>query len=357
MRIEEIGEFGLVERIASMLRARSPEVLRGIGDDAAVIDLGDGRALILTIDSLVEGVHFLKDVCPPRSIGYKSMAVNVSDVAAMGAEPKYGVVSISLPEGEKVELVEGIYRGIEEMASEVGVSVVGGDTTRSPGPLFISIALLGVCPVDEVIGRSEAKAGDLIGVTGTLGDSAAGLELILKGEVEGLKPEDAEYLLDRHLRPKVRTKAARELASRKLVSSMIDISDGLSSEVNHICRMSGVGALIEAERLPISDQLQRFCELTGRSALDLALNGGEDYELLFTFPRGNLGEIEAAFERLGLRLSVVGRVTPPDEGVRIKIGGEERPLPPGGFDHWGGGERKPRPRRSIKPCAAGRSPF
>ncbi|RKY02492.1 thiamine-phosphate kinase [Candidatus Poribacteria bacterium] len=343
MRIEEIGEFGLIEKIASMLRARSPEVLKGIGDDAAVIDLGNGRALILTIDTLVEGVHFLKGACPARSIGYKSMAVNVSDVAAMGAEPRYGVVSISIPAGTEVELIEEIYRGIEEMASEVGVSVVGGDTTRSPGPLFISIALLGICPVDEVAGRSGAKAGDLIGVTGTLGDSAAGLELILKGGVKGLKQEDAEYLLSRHLTPKPRVRAARELASRRLVSSMIDVSDGLSSEVNHICRMSGVGALIEAERIPISDQLRRFCELTGRSALDLALNGGEDYELLFTFREERLAEIEEVFERLDLRLSIIGRITPPGEGVSVEIEGEKRPLLPGGFDHWGEGGESPRP--------------
>lgn len=332
--LSDIGEFQLIERISSLLNCRCEGVIRGIGDDAAVLDVEGERALLVTIDSLVENIHFTLKTHTPYQLGYKAMAVNLSDIAAMGGEPKYALVSLSARPDLKLQLIEGIYEGMEEMAREAGVSIVGGDTTSSQSHLFISVAVIGECPKEEVIYRSGAKVGDVVILTGTAGDSAAGLRLLSGSKAPSLSQKEIEYLERRHLMPRPRLKAARKIASLKLASAMIDVSDGVSSEVNHICRSSRVGAEIHAERIPISEPARKFASDLGISPLKLALDGGEDYELLLTASEDKVEEIRSTLAEMNLGISVIGRILPHDRGCVLKSRGEEFELRGGGFTHF-----------------------
>ncbi|MCD6508264.1 thiamine-phosphate kinase [Candidatus Poribacteria bacterium] len=334
LKLSDIGEFSLIERISSLLSCRCDDVICGIGDDAAVLNGGDGKALLVTVDSLVENIHFTLRTHTPYQLGYKAMAVNLSDIAAMGGEPKYTLVSISARPDLKIGFIEEIYRGLERMAREAGVSIVGGDTTGSPTHLFISISVIGECPEEEVIYRSGAKIGDMVILTGTVGDSAAGLALLSGSEAPSLSQEEIEYLRMRHLMPRPRLRAARKIASLKLANAMIDVSDGVSSEVNHICQSSRVGAEIYAERIPISEAACKFASDIGVSPLKLALNGGEDYELLLTAPEENVKEIRSALMELNLDISVIGRILPYDRGCTLKSGEGEFELEQAGFTHF-----------------------
>lgn len=334
IKLSDIGEFPLIERISSLLRRHCGGVICGIGDDAAVLDMGGEKALLVTIDSLVEEIHFTLRTHTPYQLGYKAMAVNLSDIAAMGGEPRYALVSISARPDMKVQLIEEIYEGMERMAREAGVSVVGGDTTGSQSHLFISVAVIGECPKGEVIYRSGAKVGDVLILTGSVGDSAAGLKLLSGSKAPSLSQEEVEYLKRRHLMPQPRLRAARRVASLKLANAMIDVSDGVSSEIWHICRSSRVGAEIYAERMPISEPARKFASDLGLSPLKLALDGGEDYELLLTASEEKVEEIRSALAELNLDISVIGRILPYDRGCVLKSKGGKFELRQGGFTHF-----------------------
>jgi thiamine-monophosphate kinase len=334
MKVRDMGEFPLIDRISSLLVARDEEVICGIGDDAAVLVLDGERALLVTVDALVEGVHFTLRTHTPYQLGYKAMAVNVSDIAAMGGEPKYAFVSLSIRSDLSVRFVEEMYAGMEDMARESGISIVGGDTTESRGELFISVALIGECLKEEVVYRSGARPGDAILLTGPVGDSAAGLFILSGSNPGGLSGEEIEYLKLRHLMPRPRLCAARRIASLKLAHAMIDVSDGVSSEINHICRMSGVGAEIYAERVPISEPTRKLASAHGISPLRFALDGGEDYELLLTASEEVVGRIGSELAGLGLQVSVIGRITSPERGCVLKDKEGEIVLRPGGFSHF-----------------------
>ena len=324
MRLKELGEFGLIDRIARHVH-KAPAVVLGIGDDAAALIPTPGTLTLITSDMLLEGVHFDLGFCDPQSLGRKSLAVNLSDLAAMGATPRQFLLSIALPKTLTLEFVDGFVSGVMEQAERFGVTLVGGDTCASLGGLAISITALGEQLPELVVKRSGASPGDLICLTGTVGDAALGLDALRRGERDG-------FLVARQLDPTPRVAAGVALAGAGLASAMIDVSDGVLSDLTHICELSGVGARLDLAGLPLSDEYRAAC---GADPYALALGGGEDYELLFCIPKGKRGEVEELLGRLGLRCSVTGEIVE-GSGVRLVApgGGDYQPGQRG-FDHFG----------------------
>jgi thiamine-monophosphate kinase len=325
VQISELGEFGLIERLASVVGAGTPaNLIVGIGDDAAAWRVGD-QVLLATTDTLVEGVHFLPEFSPWADIGWKALAVNVSDIAAMGGEPLFAVVTLALPLEADVSQLEELYGGLAECAREYGVTVAGGDIVRAP-QICVTIALIGRAQMREgeplMMRRDRAKAGDVIAVTGTLGDSAAGLWRLRKGATE----EDA--LVRAHLRPLPRLAEAQE-AARAGIECAIDVSDGLMRDLGHICEMSGLGAEIREELLPLSDDLRSAYP---EDAVALACSGGEDYELIIT---GAEETVERVGEEMSAALTVIGRMTESTEHRPRLLDsvGKELPVAVHGWDH------------------------
>jgi len=312
MKIGDIGgEFSLIDR-----EVRRGGCVVGVGDDAAVIKYRRDRYLLFTTDMLCEGDHFRINWSTPKQIGMKAMEVNVSDIAAMGGLPTYALISLSLTPQTSVDFVDRLYDGIYEAADKYDVNVVGGDTTHAD-LMVLNVAMLGEVEKDMLCLRSDAKVGDLIGVTGDLGKSAAGLEL-LKAGIKG-------RVVD-HLEPKCRLREGRKIA--KYAHAMIDVSDGLASEVNHICEMSKVGAVLRREDIPVSASTRESAAKVEKDPLDYALNGGEDFELVFTIPKRDLKRIH-----VDCPLSVVGEIVDRSEGVAIEDCGKLKPLT-GGYDHF-----------------------
>ena len=276
-KLSDLGEFGLIGRIRE--RFRAPEGVTGIGDDCAVIPQRSGRDTLVSTDMLIEGTHFLRADIPPYALGWKSAAVNISDIAAMGGSPTATFLSVALPAGLEAGWMEAFLRGYAELSERFGAALLGGDTTASPDRICINVAVLGECPSGSARLRSAAREGDLVCVTGCLGDSAAGLKAILEG-VE--RDADVQSLIDRHYLPLPRVEEGLRLAATPGVHAMMDISDGIGSDLQHILEASGVGAEIDLPSLPLSPVLQRVCARLGWDAAALAAGGGEDYELLFT---------------------------------------------------------------------------
>ncbi len=327
MQLGSIGEFALIERLGRLLPAPGAEVVQGIGDDAAALDLGDGRLLILTTDMLVEGVHFDLAYTSPRDLGYKTLAVNLSDLASMGCGPGYALISLGLQAGFEVEAAEDIYRGLAECATQWGGRVVGGDTVSSPQGLVLNLALSAFMPSDNMITRAGARIGDMIMVTGSLGESSLGLELLKRG----LRPEDdaARVCVQRHLRPNPRL-AVGAAAKAASATAMIDCSDGLLADLRHICEASGTGAAVEADWLPISDAARQVAESLGLDPVQAALSGGEDYELVMTLPPE---EAEDAARRLNL--TSVGVIVVGSEGMKVTDqSGRAMVIEPPGYEHF-----------------------
>lgn len=324
MKLAELGEFGLIDRIADRV-APSASVPLGIGDDAAALLPTPGTLTLITSDMLLEGVHFDLSFCDPHSLGRKSLSVNLSDLAAMGAHPRQFLLGIALPVGISVEFMDQFMAGLLEQAERFGVTLVGGDTCASKGGVAISITALGEQRPELVVKRSGASAGDFIYLSGTVGDAAAGLCELRRGVRQG-------FLVSRQLDPQPRVEAGVALAEAGLASAMIDVSDGVLADLGHICELSQVGARVELSRLPLSDQYRADC---GTDPFVQALSGGEDYELLFCTPREKAIQVEALFERLGLRVSRIGEITA-GGGVELVTpdGGAYQPKLRG-FDHFG----------------------
>lgn len=301
MKMQQLGEFGLIDRIRKMTSVPDPSWV-GIGDDCAVIPLspetGGAPAsdLLVSTDMLVEGTHFLMEDISPRQLGWKSAAVNISDIAAMGGKPIATFLSLALPKTLPEQWMQEFMEGYNGISEKFGAALLGGDTTCSPDRICINVAVLGTCPRGKARLRSAARPGDLVCVTGTLGDSAAGLRLILGGQ-KGAAPR----LMDRHYTPTPRVEEGLALSCLPGVHAMMDISDGVGSDLRHILDESGVGARIDTGKLPISKELQDLCIKKGWDPRELALCGGEDYELLFTMdpqetpdiPYTVIGEITA----------------------------------------------------------------
>ena len=319
MEISELGEFGLIDRLTKDLPTINPSTIKGVGDDCAVIRNRETDILVTT-DLLLEGVHFDLTYVPLKHLGYKSAIVNFSDVYAMNGTPKQITVSLGISSRFTVEHMEELFSGIRLACQIYGVDLVGGDTTSSHSGLVISITAIGEAPADMVVTRSGAKDTDLICVSGDLGAAYMGLQLLEREKVasKGIKDfqpqfQGKEYLIERQLKPEARRDIIEELAKAGIKpTAMMDISDGLSSELMHICKDSGVGCRVYEDRIPIDYQTAIMAEELGMNLVTAAMNGGEDYELLFTVPLHYHEEIQ---KLPGIK--VIGHITKPELGCAM----------------------------------------
>jgi thiamine-monophosphate kinase len=337
VKLQEIGEFGLINRLAAGFEEHTG-VIKGVGDDAAVLDFGD-RWLLFTTDSMVEGVHFRLDYAAPEDIGYKALAVNISDIAAMGGRPSYAVVTVGLPDRLAVEEAEALYDGIREAARDYGVGVVGGDTTSAP-VLVLNVALLGEAAPGRVRYRSGAQPEDIVCTTGSLGGAAAGLFLLQNNDFPCPDPL-RNFLLRKHRRPEPRVESGFMLAGIPEVHALIDVSDGLASEVHHIADASGVGCQIFRAAVPVEPAAELVGRRAGLDPVDWALYGGEDYELVFTVAPEAVGRVAHALGGIGAGCRPVGKVVA-DKGVRLVLpDGSLTELTRAGYEHFITGSGEP----------------
>ncbi len=321
MKISEIGgEFSFIKRVTGV-SYRDPAIIQGVGDDCAVLEYTPDRYLLVTVDMMVEQSHFSLEWFTPYQVGMKLMEVNVSDIISMGGSPRWAFISLALTPATEVEFMDEFYRGLYDSAKKHGVALVGGDTTHGR-ELVLNLALIGDVEKDCVRFRSRAEPGDLICVTGTLGKSEAGLRLLLAGKREGF--------LAGYLEPKSRLEGEGKAIARH-ARAMIDVSDGLGSEVGHICEESGTGARIDWERIPLSRETIEAAENAGGDPRLYALYGGEDFELVFTILPDKLETLKNDFTDF----VVVGEILPKDKGIFINKEGERLELK-GGYDHFKG---------------------
>ena len=329
--LAELGERGLIKRLRHRIPAPGPDVLLGIGDDAAAVAWG-GDTLLLTTDTLLEGVHFRRSTATLREIGAKAMAVNVSDIAAMGGEPRYALLALALPPSLAVADVDELYAGFLETAQRHGVALVGGDTCAAPGGVVLSVTLVGRV-AGEPLRRSGARPGDAILVTGTLGAAAAGLAVLERGQ-NRLPPAVAETVVRPHRVPTPRVAESRLIRASGWATAMIDLSDGLATDLGHIAAESRVGARVDVDALPVSEGTRAAAQALGADPLRWAVSGGEDYELLFTAAPDHAAELgQVVTARTGTPVHRIGEVRPVDEGVRFVRGGRPYVVEPG-FDHF-----------------------
>ncbi len=335
MRISELGEFPLIDRVAEIVSADRPDVVVGIGDDVAVLDGGGDDWLLAKVDIQVEGVHFVPGSISPRDLGRKALAINLSDIAAAGGRPLHALVSLALPADTEVAWVEELYRGLRQEGDRYGVGIVGGNMARSPQAIVVDVFVLGRVARQHLLLRSGARAGDRVLVTGALGDSAAGLALLQQPSIQ-VNAAGREQLLARHFTPTPRLPESAIIAQRRQATAMIDLSDGLSSDVGHICQRSGVGVRVWAARLPISPAVRQVALATDQPAWQLALEGGEDYELCFTAPPGAAEELARAVEgATGTPVTIVGEILPEQRRWLVREDGTEVSLRGRGWEHFG----------------------
>jgi thiamine-monophosphate kinase len=317
--LDQLGEFGLIEHLTQNVKISQPSTLKGIGDDAAVLDFKDSKVLVST-DLLIEGVHFDLSYVPLKHLGYKSIVVNLSDICAMNAKPTQVTVSIAVSNRFPLEALEELYDGMRLACELYNVDLIGGDTTSSQKGLIISVTALGIADEEEIAYRNGAKQQDLLVVTGDIGAAYMGLQILEREkEVFKVNPnnqpdlENYTYLIERQLKPEARHDV-RELLKKLEVkpTSMIDISDGLSSEILHICTQSNVGCNLYEDKLPLDPQLIATCEEFKLDSTTIAINGGEDYELLFTMALEDFPKIKG-----NPNFTVIGHITQPSEGVHL----------------------------------------
>jgi len=350
-RVSEIGEFDLIARLHQIVQPTEKQLStlkKGIGDDCAVIDLQNGKYQVISTDLLLEHIHFDLLTTPLEHLGAKAISVNVSDICAMNATPLYATVSVALSEKISVEMMSSLYKGMKEAAEQYHIAIVGGDTSASTAGLVICVTVVGEVEKDKLTYRHGASVGDLICVTGDVGRSYSGLKVLMRERElmlqflaenpdlpkESYKPDIAEYqkAIEKHLLPQARLDMVKLFAQMPLVpTAMIDISDGLGSEIKHICQQSGVGALLEESRIPILAEVREIASEFEDDALTYALFGGEDYELCFTIKPNDLPKLETVRD-----ISIIGRIQPKDFGIKLRdIYGHEEDLSQySGFEHF-----------------------
>ncbi len=327
MNIKDLGgEFGLIENLTQDFSQFDQKIKKGIGDDCAVIDLGE-RYQLISSDTLVSNDHFNLNWSTPEQVGMKAVEVNVSDIIACGGTPKSILVSLVLTRDLDAEIIQGIYRGIKKKCDKYEIDLIGGDTTHGK-ELVINVTILGVGAYGNTSLRSDAKVGDLICVTGDLGGSTAGLEYLRKfKDVEKLKVK-FPYLYKRHLEPVARRGVLQCVSTA--ANAMIDVSDGLASEVRHICKESECGAEVDFSKIPLHMETKLCAQKLGQSAEDWALSGGEDFELVFTVSLENYEKFDTGFKE---KITVVGKILGGNGGVWLLKNGMREELK-GGYDHF-----------------------
>ncbi|HET6245475.1 MAG: thiamine-phosphate kinase [Bacteroidetes bacterium] len=319
MELSELGEFGLIDHLTKNIKLRNPSSVKGVGDDAAIIDYKD-KQTVITTDMLVEGVHFNLSYVPLKHLGYKAIVVNLSDICAMHASPKQVTVSIAVSSKFGVDAVEELYQGIYIACEKYGIDLVGGDTTSSLSGLVISVTALGEVEADKAVFRNTAKEGDLIVVTGDLGGAYVGLQVLEREysvfkENPKIQPdlEGHDYILERQLKPEARADIKGLLNALAVhPNSMIDISDGLASEILHLCNQSKVGCRLYEEKIPIDPVTYNTARDFNLDPTLCALSGGEDYELLFTIAQNDFDKIKA-----NPNLTVIGHITDMASGINL----------------------------------------
>jgi thiamine-monophosphate kinase len=318
-----------IQRITCQSASQRRGVALSIGDDTAALRIRSDRLLLVSCDAVVEGVHFDLNYFSPEDLGWKALAVNLSDIASMGGIPLYATTSIALPMATPVGFVEKVYRGLAMLAAQHRVALIGGDTCSSRHGVFLDVTIIGEVHARRMVTRGGARPGDLLYVTGELGGSAMGLELLAG---RSRLSRHISSMVRRHLRPQPRCAAGRFLAGQRLASAMIDISDGLSTDLHHLCERSMVGAMIYSDRIPLprvpSSQINRFSS----APLSYALNGGEDYELLFTVPQRLRRKVPRSIR--GLPVHEIGHITSETGVCWLCQGGRRSRLSPCGFDHF-----------------------
>jgi thiamine-monophosphate kinase len=317
--LSQLGEFGLIEHLTKNFTIQQPSTLKGIGDDAAVLDFKD-KKMVVSTDLLIEGVHFDLSYMPLKHLGYKAVVINVSDICAMNAKATQITVSVAVSNRFPLEALEELFEGITHAAKFYNVDVIGGDTTSSQKGLILSITAIGEANEDAIVYRNGAKATDLLVVTGDIGSAYMGLQVLEREkQVFQVNPNNQPdldaytYLIERQLRPEARHDIKDLLEKLELKpTSMIDISDGLSSEIIHLCKQSGVGCNLYEEKIPVDPQFINVCEEFNIDSTTVAINGGEDYELLFTIKMEDYDKIKA-----NPNFTVIGHMTQESEGIHL----------------------------------------
>ncbi|MGH7325326.1 MAG: thiamine-phosphate kinase [Candidatus Rokuibacteriota bacterium] len=337
-RAARLTETSLIEAVRR--RAMGGEGIRvGIGDDGAVLEPTAGATLIATTDLLLEDIHFRRRYAEPADIGWKSLAVNLSDVAAMGGRPRWALIALACPAATTMEEVEAFYGGLLALGAEHGVALVGGDTSSSPAGWFVNVTVLG-----ETTGaprrRSGARPGDVVAVTGTLGRAAAGLAVLDRSKAPAGVPADTlADVTTAHLRPRPRVAEGQWLGAAEGVTAMIDLSDGLATDLTHVAQESGVGARVTVDRLPVAESTRAVARALGGDALAWATGGGEDYELLLTCGPGAFARLSESLERAtGARLTPIGEIEAGRAVAFVDARGRTRPAP--GWEHFVTGRRR-----------------
>jgi thiamine-monophosphate kinase len=330
MKLNDLGEFGFIDRIKTGCLIREKNIIKAIGDDCCVFRTSGDLVTLLTTDMLVENIHFIRNAMPPFSLGRKALAVNISDIAAMGGIPREAVISIAIPHSVDVEYLDPLYDGMKSMAKEFDVNLLGGDTTSSPEHLVINIALVGEEAEDELLYRSGAKPGDVIFLTGYIGTSAAGLDILLnKREIDSWTE-----LMEAHCNPIPHVKAGRIIAGLRIANSMIDVSDGVASDLGHICLESNVGAVIKEEKIPTTGKFKEYGQKFNRDFEYMTLHVGEDYVLLGTVPREYSDKLEKALKSEDCGYFPIGRIIE-GAGIQLKRGdGSLKEISAKGYDHF-----------------------
>jgi thiamine-monophosphate kinase len=341
MRLADLGEFGIIDRIRRLLPAPPSDVVVGIGDDVAVLDTGGPHYLLATCDIQVEDVHFLRHGISPQQLGRKVIAINVSDIAAMGGRPRWALVSLGLAPDLDVEFIDELYRGLNAQAQDSGLIIVGGNLSQIKGPLVIDLFLLGECDKDCLLRRDRAQVGDVVMVTGELGDARAGLELLLNPHLQ-VSEETRARVLAAHLTPIPRLAEGQLLAASKRVHAMLDVSDGVVSDLGHLCNASRVSSTLELGKIPISRACRDVALAVGANPEDWASSGGEDYQLLFTAAPADAEAIEELLNTgIGAMATVIGRIEPVGSDITLlrPDGTPELRTGTGGWNHFGQGDK------------------
>lgn len=331
MQLKQVGEFRLIDIITRQTARYHPSVIQAIGDDSAVVKMDIKECLLITTDILKEGIHFQQEYTSPYLLGKKCISINLSDIAAMGGTPLYYLVSLIVPASTPSEFVKKLYRGMNTQAKNFKISLLGGDTIASQDGISIAITLLGKAAKNHVIYRRGARKRDLVCVTGFIGDSALGLLMLEKKHFKF----NRNSLIRKHLDPIPRIEEAKKISRLRIASSMIDISDGLISDLRHILSQSKVGARIQLSSLPLSRQYKKYCSDLSQEFYQPALSGGEDYELIFTMNPRNRLKLEKLFKKLSTPVTCIGEITEnPEELIVLDKNGRHISIEKEGYTHF-----------------------